>query len=897
MNQSLQRFFSLAITASFVLSPLSPALAQETTSMTDALKGIQSGIGMVGNVTGAIGASQQQMQAMVNQMAGLQAQQNLLNQNMGELDKVKARLALALAEAQSCMVGTAKDTSKFKKNNISPAAVTTTEATCRNYGNIIDSAKANILKMNEANAKIACMKSFQDKVNAAAESAKGPFNALTKAAQETWNIRDQIITLHKGIAEKLTNDLEGRDGYKAKLDSLKKLSIELNNVINGKAGGQSDNGLPTGLARKAENLKRLRTIGAKQWHANIMQDTQQCFYSDRSKGCDSSGTPASPYECIQRQLNPSARNNPGLAARNKYNQGELGEVFSLNFGKVQDIELDANIDVKDLNGFMRFSQQRFEKIATESANTLAQRKFAGNVNANQLAQFMRSKLNDCYSSAISKFKAGMESEGNQYKNVLNQIEDQEKDLANDTKVWIETVTKQMNEFRTSFQKVYNNELPQFTANCTVNEDPYTSVDCMRVLSVALKSGIEGTSQSIKLGNGTYYTSNEGATVLNVQGLAMDQSGKPTLNTSQVQCRGFNECLTFLEQSRTHNEQQVQTQTQEREKFVQDHNKNVDTALQSMAPQFTAISELIGRAVGEVNQDLAKSGVNSAVKTKQVDGETLSQNDKTRLYDMPKNMKSALAANGSYTEIEDTSEITTSLNSRLQELNKKVADAYRKKAQCAIKKEDYASIANKLPTSCRGEEVCRRDRTASLMTALEGLFNRTQSNPDRENNNSGKVAREYNSCVRSAKAGDKNASRISILENRLSSLQAASGDKSKEIAAAQGELDRLREEASKDSGDEAKFCSEQAANDLGTIAGSSRDPYKKNNQDLLAELGKMSEACGNSPADVDAAEQACKDFKEKANGATIASDEGETPDGASGTAPSTSNPLRTSTGAQ
>lgn len=914
-TQLFSRVLSLTLASTLALAlalaPLARSEDDSSSGVTNALKNVSSGLGVMGNAVGAIGASQQQMQAMVNQIAGLQAQQNLMNQNLGALDQVKARLATALAEAQTCVVNAEKDVSKFKKNNIAPGAITTTDPTCRNYGNVIDSAKANILKMNEANAKIGCLRTFQDKVNAAAESAKAPFGALTKAAQEAWNIRDQIITMHKGIAEKLHNDMEGRDGYKAKLAELKKLSIELNNVLNAKPGGTSDNGLSTGLARKAENLKRLRTMGAKQWHSSIMEDTQRCFYSDRSKGCDSSGTPASPYECIQRALNPPTRNNPGQAARNKYNQGELGEVFALNMGKINQLETDANVDVKNIPAFLKFSADRYTAIAVASARTLADRKFQGNINGLGLAAFMRSKLDSCYSSAIDRFRSGLQSEGNQYKGVLNQIEDQEKDLANETKVWIETVTKQMNEFKTSFEKTYNNGLPQFTANCTVNEDPYTSVDCLRVMAVTLKSGIEGTAQSIKLGNGTYYTSNEGVTTLNVQGITTDpQSGSPSLSTNQVQCRGFNECLTFLEKSKTHHEEQVQQQTQAREKFVADHNKNVDTAMQSMAPQFTAITDLISRSVGQINESLSKSGVNAQVKTKQVDGETLSQNEKTKLYDMPKNMKSALAATGAYTEIEETSEVTTGLNTRLGELNKKVNEAFRKKAQCTVKKSEYESLAGYLPAQCdEGKIVCRSNRVTGMMNPLEGLLRKTGANPD--NDSKGEIARNYNSCLRSVKGGSSdNADQIANLreELRIETDATKKPDILKEIR-------QLQAEGREDASEERKQCGEQALGSLDALAREARnDTYNGNNRKVLEALRALNEAC-NPPTPTppertpgaprpprvepsfDGATEACEALKSAAKEAKIPDGEGETPDTGTGSGSSTTNPIRNSSGAQ
>lgn len=904
MKPSLSfRALSLSLVCAISFAPVLQAQAEEGSSLTSTLKSINSGLGLVGEFTGAVGASQQQMQQMVNQIAALQAQQGLINQNMGQMDQVKAKLAVALGEAQTCMQKAQKDVGRFKKNKIAPGAITTTEPTCQNYGHIIDSAKANILKMNEANTKLACLRSFQNKVNEAAESAKAPFSALTQAAQESWNIRDQIITLHKGIAEKLANDLEASDGYKAKLDKLKKLSIELNNVLNARPGGTAENGLPTGLARKAEDLRRARVQGANQWLQALLSDTQQCFYTNRSMGCDSSGTPASPYECISRQLNPSARNNPGQAARNKFNQGELGEVFNMSFFKLNDMNTKAGVDVKDVNGFLNFAENRFNAMASEQAKLLSSRKFAGSVNSSQLASYMRDKMNACFSNAVGRFKSGIASEGNPYKDILNNIEDQEKDLANDTKVWIETVSKQMNEFRTAFQKVYNSDLPQFTANCTVNDDPYVSVDCMRVLSVSLKAGIEGTTQSIKLSNGTYYTANEGITSLNVQALSTDQSGRPTLQNQQVQCRGFNECLTFLEQSKTHHEDQVQSQTVEREKFVQDHNKNVDLAIGAIAAQFGMIGDLMTRSIAEVNQDLTKASVNASVKSKQVDGETLSQNETTKIYEMPKNMKSALAAKGSYTEIEDTAEVTQSLNDRLRELNKKVNEAFRKKSQCNVKKSDYEALASYLPRDCDdGAAVLRADRTVQMMPTLEALLRKTGVNPKPDDRDD--ISQRYRSCM----AGLRNTSSVGEndgevredirrLERRIQLSSDADEKKTlnQQIARKEAELDGIRSANRSAVDEERKMCSEQALGALDAISKEARnESYTDNNSKVLTALRRLSEA--RAANDKDEASLACADLKAAARSASIPADEGETPENAS-SGSGVTNPIPRSGSAQ
>lgn len=868
---------------------LNPSFVHAEDTPTQTLQGINAGLGAIGQFAGAVGVSQQQTQALFTQAQALMTANQTGQTAQTAFNQTIAQLAQTMGEVETCMQGKVKDTSKFKK---AKPGMLLAEPTCSTYGAMIDTGKKTALDIQTAQGKLACVQDMQNKFNTIADSAKAPFQQLTQAATENWNIRDQIITIHQGIADKIKNDLDGDNGYRKKLSDLKKLSLDLRSVINGKAGETKDGGIGTGLVAKAEALKRDRVKTANQWNLLLLNDTNQCFFSDTSMGCDAAQTPLSPAECIARQVATPAGANKTKAARNEANTAALNQVMRLNATRAQNINNLANIDVKNPDQFLQFNKNRFDKMVEEMSGNLANKRFLGSdVDASSLAGFYRSKMNECYSQAVNRFKAGLTSEGSQYKEMLNGITDREAELTNDAKLWIETSQQQMNEFRTAFNKVYNNELPQFTSSCTASEDPYVSIDCLKILSASLKSGIEGTAQSVKLGNGTNYTANEGITTLNVQSMSTDSAGKPSMSQSQVQCRGFNECITFLERSQESHNQEVQSQTQARDKFVTENNKNIDTALGGVASTFTQSTSLITSKVKEINELLVAAGINAQVATKTVEGETLVANEKTKLYDNPKSMKAALAGKGTFVEIDKEkteAEVKTAMNDRVTAINEKMKDAFKKKGQCEIKKAYYEGIADALG-ECSSDRFCRGGVATKAMSDMEDLFQRSQTNPDPEEKN--KVTEAYNTCVSKAKSDAKD-----FFEAPSSDDFAADEAGRKAYRSAR---DEAKADARTDANEGVVSCNEKALNNLSNLARASRGIYSDNNTKVINALKKLNDACGPGERNADTkkiefpdVQTECEEAKRSINKATIDDSEGPSPDKDSGTGtPGTGNPLR------
>jgi len=860
-----------------------PALAraEEKSTTTSALEGVASVLGTVGSGLGALQFSQQQMQGLVNQFGALQTQTNAGNAAQSQFDLVRQQLSVALAEASQCVEKAKKDTSKYKKGTLKPAEIDAIEPTCKTYGTLIDSIRKNLDQIYEVNTKMSCMNNLQNKMNQIADSAKKPFGDLTQSANDVWNTRKGIIDTHEGIVTRLDKELNDADnGFKTKLGKLKELEIKIRNSIN--AGASKEGG--SGIGQRLKELKRGRVAAANSWYYDLMGDVESCFASDGTQAC-AFGTAASPADCIRAYVSETPKGTASERAQAKANAGKLDNAFRLNTGIIKREDTMANIDVSNPNGFLAHVNKRFnDKLAAISATFTKLNVIGNNVNKTQLRAFVQQKYRDCYESAVKRFQADMSSEGGRYKQAVNGVADLESSLNNDIKNLIEETQQSMTGFRTQFNKIYDRDLSQFSSDCTAGTDPYSSADCLRKLQVTLKGGIEGTKQTTTLQDGSQTVFTPGPTTLNLQTLALDQSGRATLQNSQTQCVGFEECLNVMDRYQAHHSEQAESQKKQREAFVEQHNKTVNAAMTGVAAQFTEVSKMIVAGVKGVNEDLTKAGVSASILTKQVEGETLALNEKTGLYDMPKNMKAALAGNGTYSEVGETSEATTGVNARISELNKKSIEAAKMKASCIIKKEEYSALADSLGDSCTEEKVCGSDMTTQVMGPLESLMKRGRNVPNTDKDSP--ITDRFEACMTRAEA---QSSSSGLTSQDLAEITAGVNEADKKNIRDQKLLLRESEKKAKE-GKGAKACSRAASAKLMSENAQVRtDDMKSTNQKIINALRRVTDSC---PQDAAAAVEACEQVKKALRSASPPENEGETKvdtGAASGT--TFSNPLR------
>jgi hypothetical protein len=863
-------------------------------SITGALQSTNTFVNAFGVSSAQLGGLATQLVALQNQAAGIGAQQTALAQ-------IQTSLQSALAQAQMCMNGngsTPSTLSKFKKaGKIAANQLGSAVVNCSTYGAVMDAIGKENAQMQDSRRKMACLQNLQNNVNTIAERAKVPFQALTSAAQEVWQTYDQIITIHKNISEKIKNQVDGDNGYRKKLGDLKKLSIQLNSVLNGAPGAPKDgqdggSGMPTGLAKAVDDLKVARAKTANDGYRSLMQDTQYCFANDSTKECFT-GAAMSPQQCMVAYVSNGSMGDSSTGAINGQNFQRLQQTFIMTYGKINQGDLPASLDAKNADQLLSFLQSRFNTMLSTSQQQLLNTNFIGKIDKQALSAFMAQKYNDCYNTAVAVFKADLSSGVGPYSSAAKALSDQETQTANNIKTTIDLVESQMTDFRTQFHQVYNSDLPQFTGDCTASDNPYESLDCLRVLKVTLASGIKGTAQSIKLSNGNTTTIDSGVTNLSVQTLSNDASGKPVTSSGTVQCKGFDDCINFLDRSKSSHDDAVNSQTLERDKFVQNNNKALAATMDTVSGQFSQITAMISQGVNALNLDLVNMGIHGTLKTKTADGEQLEQDDTTKLYKMPKSMKAAFSGRNSYQEIDDqsTSDVVNSYNDMVQTMNQKSTEAAKMKAKCRITKPEYDALAGLMPADCGNTKVVCTDKSQAAMSQMDAIFRKSELTPPDDFSSISSTVSSYNSC------------KSEIVNQAVSDFQAAAPAPST-VSNGTGGTDqyaqmlRDRNQAqaevkSKAYAEGRAQCSDALMGPLLTDAGQGRSgDLVQQNTGLVNSYKAILDACSaQSPPDEEAVAAACNGFKKAAKNAQPPAGEDESKaDGSTSSTPVLVNPL-------
>jgi hypothetical protein len=901
-TKPLSQLLIFTMLASPVLSSL-PAHAEESTATT-VLQGVTGALNNTNNLLTTIQASNAQMQQLYGQFTNLNSQQAAVQTGLGALEQTKQELSLALATAQTCIANA--DTKKngkigrYKKATITSAtALTNAEPTCENYGTIIDSGRKLADQISAAMEKTACMMQLQNALGQVANKSKVAFTQAQQAATEVYNTRTSIITNYENMAKRIDGDLNGENGYKAKLANLKKLSARLYQQVNAGLNIKDNKAEGGGLGARLRMAKANRTQAANTWYKTLMGDVNQCFSSSPLE-CRN-GVANSPLGCIAESLGSGTGTGAGYTGRvsavqkaqGAANMDALRRTLGLNQAIQADTSRLASLDVKNEAEFLSYTNQQFDKMVARTVNNFRGQTFYGSVNKGDLGNFIKAKYTECYNNAVANFKSDMQGEGGQYKAALRSVEESEAGLNAEIKGLLDDTQGQMNEFRTAFNKIYNADLPQFSSDCSASDDPYQSLDCLRMLSANLKAGIEGTAQTVKLDTKLaatglkQFTARAPATAMNIQSLTLDPTtGKPTLGSTTTSCVGFNECVNVLERTQQHYNDQKTAQETARKEFVDTHNKSIQTSLGTVAAQFTQVGTLFGQEVEKLNKELLASGLSATLKTKQVEGEALVANEKTGLYDTPKDMKAAIAAQGQFLELDTPEETQKAAREQASEIAKKMKDAMTKKQQCLVKKGDYDSIANAL--DCSEANVCKGDRIGRLLTPLQSLLHKSTKNPDASEK--ANISSEYNSCIRSARsATDPGAE-----DDRDDLKESTAGLTAEEKQHRRDQRSEYNKQRRDYRASEAQACATTALGQLDAkVEDSVNDATKSTNSDIMSKVRAVVDACPNT----DEAVSACKAAQSKIKGLTPPEQLDTKVDDGSSSSPTFTNPLNNNTSAK
>lgn len=841
------------------------AFAAEGDIATTTINGANNLLGGINQFSNAYGASNAQLMGLVTQLSGMQNAANGGQNQQGQLDQIAQQLQLAVVGpdgAQACIQKATRTYEKYTKKNPKAADVAAdkisgVEPTCANYGFLLDAISVNDERISDTNKKMACLIKLQNTVSDLANKAKQPISQLMNSAGEVYKTHTQIIDSHKKIASKLATDLDGPDGkggYRAQLGRLRNLSLELNNVLNAKKGEKD--GLKNGLVKQVDELQTMRAALGNDWYYALMADVEYC-YSAAPAPCFDNDEQMPPAQCVAALVQNEGQGKlaAGAKARAGTDMRGLMNLMRINMKSAQDKNLPANIDIAKPGEFLTFARKRFDGTVQGVMSNFNNHQFAGSVDKTKIKSAVTQGYNACWDQAVAKFNSDLASKGGNYYAKITAMKDAERETANDLKNWIDRVEGDMTQFRTSFHKVYNSELAQFKTDCTADEDPYKGLDCLKVLSATLDSGIKGTRRAIKLGNGQQFTSFAGETVIPMQTLTLDAAGKPTIGSTNAACAGFDDCLNYLDRSKSDHENAASKGEDDRGKFVQQHNTAVRAAFTLVSNQFGQMSQLFTQGVNAINGELAGFGVKGTLKTKDIKGEQLVENEKTGMIDMPKDMKAAMAGQASFAEIEDTKEVSEAIRDLTKEMGKKRSDAAKMKNKCKIAKADYEGLSKLMPTCTDTAAVCGGNKIPNAGIQMEELFR--HSGVTVEDNERLTAQRDYNQCKSQATSRARSVTPSEIrragneyFDNKTWNRKSTSTNKetrdkeNEEVAERREEAKEvaqaIRERSLEDTGREE--CNATLFASLDVLATKSRGNLKDQNKNIVQNLRDISDAC-------------------------------------------------------
>lgn len=887
------------------------AVTAEANTVVNTLNTATAGLNLVGQGVGAIQNSQMQMQSIVNQMSGLNGQMQGQAQQLSAFQQIGTKIEEARVAAGSCIANAAPKTSQYAKATIPAKDLEQTTISCSNYGSVIDSIRKNEAELRSVHTKMACIYDFQNKVNDLANSSKVIFTQLNQAAMKVWNTHDSVIKAQDNIVKKIDAELNGKSdgkvvdesgGYRGRLQKLRETESKIRNALN--AGNTGEKGAQSGVLAQLRGIKQQRNATASSWYFNLMGETEACF-ANSPMPCDNLGNLATTRQCLSAYLGQGQSGGPASKVVSNVNNQRLGTAFDTIREAIRTTDMVLeNVDIKNPNEFLVHANKRYNNKMQAITKSISRMKTIGNVNTGALASLARKNYEACYKEKLAEFKGDVESaSGGKYRQGINAMIEQEAALSNEIKNLAEEAQREMTSFKTAFSKTYNRDLPQFTANCTKENDPYSSADCLKKVQLMLKAGLDGTME----GGQNQSSFVPEPTTMNLQSIS-NQNGNITVTSKAMTCVGFEECLVTMENYMAGHQGQKDAQVLEREQFVKKHNEEIAAAMATTAQAFGSASDIFTNSASSINAELTEAGVLGAeVKVKSIENpEPLAPNadmEDPKLTGVPKDMKAAFAAAGKYNEI-DGDKVTQPLQKRKEKLAELTKDAAKMKGKCKIDKSDFNEVADQL--RCDSKNVCRDSNFRAGYGALEKLLKKSSSSGLDKEANDELASNTFANCM-------KDARKMGVMTNSdINAVNFDLGDETETEGAAASEgkptryprtatvdretYNKKQTEKNKESKLEQEDCKFRLMQSLGNIEprGSMKDTVSP----VKAAINGMANACTNtsedsekiSEEDKEEASEACQKVKSLLKRAK-APDEGESPDTAAAPSNSTTpNPM-------
>lgn len=766
------------------------------------------------------------------------------------------------------------------------------DVTCSNSKNAQDTAEAE-KKYEECRFKqavllqkvVGCFDGFQSKMSQATQKLQGFLsqrNTYMKKVLDTYN---NNINGHERSANMITAELDGPEGYKDQVmgpNGLDAMLSTLDDALNAPAmnsdripGSTIDFAgakLEAGLKERWRHFQSDEQVEmANQMYGGIVGGARQCF-ANGATICDTSSGSLPSTQCLAKLACIGIEQGSGYESRCAANQAALQKISAdiQTMDQFNTRPLAGNLNPFDPNAILNASnieQQRMSALIMNAFDTYAnagiQQGLSGKDNLANLRAKISDQLSRCFALHQRLFtdQYNTNTASSPVHQRLEALRQKQLTLEGDMQRWIRTVAEKMTRFRTKFTSTFDSTLKQFSENCygsssgaqitaIENADTYSQnmLMCLQTLRERLAGGINGT-------NG------EAPTIIQIPVI----NGTPgavgsSAQVIQQQCVGFKDCIQKLEVARKLHMEQKDTLTSQRQASAKQHNGIVEGVLDQVASSFNAAMKSqagLNGMLARINNLLGMNEITARLVPKAMDPEALeldeksSDDAKSQIYKMPKDMLAAIASRGGLQMLkaEDIQDVKQKIQEKLfgggdsgdgiqkklQKADKILAKAHDKLRSCTPGPAQYSAILDALGNCKDIKRFCNQGIGAAL-NQMESIATIVSTDPS-DNKNSGldRRSRSLSSvsrCINEARQDSR-------LDSSTITALAISGKNGGNIGL-----------PDQPSAIDTRFaCYSEAVGNLRISFGEAREEYRSRHGEILANLENLIGVCDKYQSDL------------------------------------------------
>ena len=565
-----------------------------------------------------------------------------------------------------------------------------------------------------------CQKKEIVRLQAATECFRGLESSLLKAAQPIQNhisqqtgvIQEGVDLFEQGISgysrsiQLIDEDMEGDNGYKAKLEELESIARTVDHSIDGSytpSEAANLSGAPTGGTRALrERIEQFENEDrgnlATKWIRNIEDKTRSCFNND-PQVCSDKGI-QKPQDCY-RTLLCGTGSATSQKATCQYNTKILNNMFqnfqmSDAFGKKENY---GNLNPANLGQLEGVADTEFKYFSDRFLNALqTQGRFRGNPRAvGQIRTLAQLHMSTCYDQQKKLFMDAISSntnfKNNPYQKDINEYKQKKLALKDEINKINNLITDKLTNFQTKFTKTFNAELREFKEDCRAQDSARAGYDCLIRLRNHLNDHIDGTG-------------NAPMAVMQVPSLANKESPY-----QQVRCIGYKDCINKLENTRKMYIEERESLEQKEITAINQHNEAirsfVDTTGKAFAQAFSG--PIIEGSRQFINAKLSAFNIGASITSEKRDAESLEMKSlgiktggedgaELSIYKAPKDILAVMGTRSGLQEIGSIDRVQKAIAKRLEELSKNQAKNSKLKQEAGKRAED-CKIADEIQTVC------------------------------------------------------------------------------------------------------------------------------------------------------------------------------------------------------